>query len=134
MTSKSAFRSLAIIWLLGLVSATVHAQVFVITHPATQIGPNEIKEVFVGDKQFSGSTKLIPVDNAAVQDAFLASAIRVDSGRYNTIWTKKSFREGLNPPPVKSGDFEVIEFVKKTPGAVGYVSSQPNGVNIVTKY
>jgi hypothetical protein len=50
------------------------------------------------------------------------------------VWTKKSFREGINPPPVKSGDTEVADFVKKTPGAVGYVSSQPSGVNVIHKY
>ena len=90
--------------------------------------------MFTGEKQVAGSTKLIPVDNGAVQEAFLSTALKMDSARYKTIWTKKSFREGMNAPAMKSGDTEVLDFVRKTPGAVGYVSSQPSGVNIIQKY
>lgn len=110
------------------------AEVFVISNSATQIAPGEIKEVFTGDKQFAGSTKLVPVDNGPAQDEFLSSALKMDVSRYNTIWTKKSFREGLNAPPVKSGDNEVVEYVRKTPGAVGYVKSAPSGVTVVQKF
>jgi ABC-type phosphate transport system substrate-binding protein len=55
----------------------------------------------------------------------------MNSAKYAGIWTKKAFRDGLTAPAMKSGDAEVIEFVKRTPGAVGYVSSSPSGVNIV---
>jgi hypothetical protein len=55
------------------------------------------------------------------------------ANKYNNIWTKKSFREGLTPPAVKSSDIKVIEFVKRTPGAVGYVTSDPTGVTIIQK-
>ena len=40
----------------------------------------------------------------------------------------------MNPPPVKSGDAEVLDFVRKTPGAVGYVGSAPSGVTVIQKY
>jgi hypothetical protein len=50
--------------------------------------------------------------------------------KYSSAWTKKSFRDGLTPPAMKSGDAEVIDFVKRNPGAVGYVSSAPSGVNV----
>lgn len=118
----------------GLVSAAAHADVFVIANPSTPIEAGDIKDIFKGEKQFSGSTKLIPIDNGPAQDAFLSSVMRMDAARYNTIWTKKSFREGLNPPSVKSGDNDVVEFVRKTPGAVGYTGSQPSGVTVIQKY
>lgn len=119
---------------LGLFSTLSHADIFVISNPSTQIAAGEVKDVFTGEKQFAGSTKLIPVDNGPAQEAFLSSALKMEASRYNTIWTKKSFREGLNPPSVKSGDTEVADFVRKTPGAVGYVTSQPSGVTVVHKY
>jgi len=116
-------------------SAVAHADLFVIANPATQITASEIKEIFTGEKQIAGSVKLVPVDNGPVQEAFLDTALRMDAPRYNTIWTKKSFREGIIPPTVKSGDNDVIEFVRRTPGAVGYISSNPpNGVTVVRKY
>lgn len=115
-------------------ASTAFADVFVIAHPSVQITANDIREVFLGDKQFAGSVKLIPIDNGAAQEHFLSKVLKLDGPKYNSMWTKKSFREGLNPPAVKSGDAEVVEFVKKTPGAVGYLGGPPAGVNVVQKY
>lgn len=110
------------------------ADVFVITHSSVQISGNDVREIFVGDKQFAGSVKLIPVDNGPSQEQFLSKVLKMDGAKYNSTWTKKSFREGLNPPAVKSGDAEVVDYVKKTPGAVGYVGSAPAGVTVVQKF
>lgn len=123
---------------LALASMPAGAELYIVANPGTPVSAADIKDIFTGQKQFSGPVKLTPVDNAAAQEAFLASALRMEAGRYNTIWTKKSFREGLNPPYVKTGDAEVIEFVRKTPGGIGYVSSAPPGsvtiVNIIHEF
>lgn len=136
MSNIPSLRSLiaACVVAASLSSTLARADLFVISNSGTPITAGEIKDVFTGEKQIAGSTKLIPVDNGPAQEAFLSSALKMESARYNTIWTKKSFREGLTPPSVKSGDNEVLDFVRKTPGAVGYVKSQPSGVNIVQKY
>lgn len=118
---------------LGAVSAA-HAEVVVITNSSTQIEAGDVSDIFLGEKQFAGPTKLIPVDNAPLQESFLGKALKLDSGKYNGKWAKKSFRDGLNPPAVKSGDAEVIEYVKRTPGAVGYVGTSPAGVKVIQKY
>jgi len=106
------------------------ADVVVISHPGTSISSGDVKDVFLGDKQFAGGTKLTPVDNASLQDSFLSKYMDMSRNKYSSAWTKKSFRDGLTPPAMKSGDAEVIDFVKRTPGAVGYVSSAPSGVNV----
>jgi hypothetical protein len=56
--------------------------------------------------------------------------------RYNTLWTKKAFRDALTPPAVKVTDSEVLDFIKRTRGAVGYVSSVPQdkGILVVGKF
>ena len=104
--------------------------VVVITNPGVTISADDIKDIFTGEKQFAGSTKLIVVDNASTQGSFLSKFLKMDTAKYNNIWTKKSFRDGLTPPAVKSSDAEVTEYVRRTPGAVGYVSSAPAGVNV----
>lgn len=118
----------------GLGLASARADVVVIANSGTQIGAADVTDIFLGEKQFAGSTKLIPVDNAAVQAAFLDKVMKLDAAKYNSKWAKKSFRDGLNPPAVKSADAEVVDFVKRTPGAVGYVSGSPAGVAVVQKY
>jgi hypothetical protein len=107
------------------------ADVVVITNSGISVSADEVKDVFLGEKQFSGTTKLVVIDNAALQAGFLSKIMNMDVAKYNSIWTKKSFRDGLTPPAVKSGDAEVYEFVKRTPGAVGYVSTATAGVKIV---
>jgi hypothetical protein len=107
------------------------AGVVVIANPDVSVSADEVRDIFLGEKQFAGSTKLVVIDNAPMQAAFLSQVMHMDAAKYNGIWTKKSFRDGLTPPAVKSGDAEVIEFVKRTSGAIGYASSAPAGVKVI---
>jgi ABC-type phosphate transport system substrate-binding protein len=95
---------------------------------------DEVREVFVGDKLSANGVKLIPMDNSSAQADFLAKVIKVDAAKYSTIWAKKGFRDGLNPPAARGSDSEVINSVKNTPGAIGYVNSAPAGVTVILKY
>jgi ABC-type phosphate transport system substrate-binding protein len=129
---STIFRLCSAVILQLLVSMNANAgEVVIISNPGVTISAEEIKDIFLGEKQFAGSTKLVVIDNASAQGGFLSKFMQMDTTKYNNIWTKKSFRDGLTPPAVKSGDAEVIEYVKRTPGAVGYVSNTPAGVNIV---
>ena len=125
------FRFFSTVLLALLLPQLAHAaDVVVISNSGTTISSGEVKDVFLGEKQFAGSTKLIPVDNASLQADFLSKFMNIAGDKYNSMWTKKSFRDGLTPPAVKTGDADVIDYVKRTPGAVGYVSSAPAGVNV----
>jgi hypothetical protein len=94
----------------------------------------DVRDVFLGEKQFAGSVKLLPVDNAAAQADFLDKVMKMDSTKYTTAWTKKSFRDGSTPPSVKSSDGEVVEFLKHSPGGCGYMSSAPPaGLTLIGK-
>lgn len=128
--------------LLGLglmaVAAAVPASagdVYVIAHPSVALSASELRDMYLGEKQFAGSLKLVPVDNSIAQGDFLAKAIKMEASKYASLWTKKGFRGGLAAPATKSGDAEVISYVKATPGAVGYVSLPPGpGVVQLFKY
>ena len=122
--------SAAILFLLAFQNANA-GDLVVITNPDISIASTDIKDVFLGEKQFAGSTKLVVVDNASSQGSFLSKFMNMDAAKYNGIWTKKSFRDGLTAPAVKSGDAEVMEYVKRTPGAIGYVSAKPSGVKVI---
>lgn len=108
--------------------------VFVIANAGVTLSADEVRDVFLGDKQLAGSVKLVPMDNTAVQADFLAKVIKVDAAKYTSIWAKKGFRDGINPPPIRGGDAEVISAVKSTPGAIGYVSKAPADLKVIQKY
>ncbi len=110
------------------------AELVLICNSATALDANEIFDVFLGGKQFSNGIKLIPVDNAAAQEEFLAKVLQMNNLKYATLWTKKAFRDGIRQPLLKSGDAEVLEFVRRTPGGVGYVHSTAGGVTVIKKY
>lgn len=115
--------------------ATSIADVYVIANPTATVSAGDIKDIFLGEKQLSGSTKLAPIDNSAAQSEFLAKVMQLDSIKYDSLWTKKSFRDGVNPPAVKASDADVINAVKASPGGVGYITSAPPpGVTVVKKF
>src|SRR5438309_9502820 len=127
--------SLAALLSLGCGSA-FGADIYVIAGPDVRLSPEDVRELYLGDKEFSGEVRLVPVDNQAALSEFVVKALGMNPQRYNILWVKKAFRDALNPPAVKSGDFEVLEFVKRTRGAVGYVSSVPRDkeVSVVGKF
>lgn len=107
---------------------------YVIAYPGVELTEAELKEMYMGERQFSGSTKLVPVDNAAAQSEFLSKVMGIDAAVYASLWIKKAFRAGLTAPQVKSGDAETLNFIHKTPGAVGYVTMPKDGQRVMLKY
>ena len=126
----SCFAAAAFTWAVPVMAGDV----YVIANSALSLAEDDVRDVFLGDKQVAGGTKVVPMDNASTQKDFLEKVLKIDGPKYGNIWTKKGFRDGLNPPAVKSSDAEVISAVKATPGGVGYVTSAPAGVKVVKKY
>src|ERR1044071_4867493 len=116
--------------------AALGADIYVIAGPDVRLSPGDVRDLYLGDKEFSGDLRLLPVGNQAALSEFVVKALGMKPQRYNTLWVKKAFRDALNPPAVKTGDFEVLEFVKRTHGAVGYVSSPPRDkeISVVGKF
>ena len=106
--------------------------VWVICHPSVNLSEDDLRDVFLGEKQFSGPVRLLPADNRAAQTLFLAGVLKMAYAKYSMSWTKKSFRDGVNPPPIKGSDAEALEFVRREVGACSYVTTRPgNGVQVV---
>lgn len=125
-------RALALLLLAVFCTIAAAEDLMVITNPGVALGAGDLSDVFLGEKQFAGSVKLVPVDNATAREAFLARVIKMDPAKYTASWTKKSFRDGVNPPAFKATDAEVVEFVKRTQGGVGYVQRAPqDGVKVI---
>ena len=127
-------RTLLIAGLAAAWSLAQAADVYVIANADLELTPEEVKEIFLGEVQFAGALKLQPVDNAGAQGEFLARVLKMSGPKYQGAWTKKAFRDGLNAPPLKATDAEVLSFVKSNPGAIGYVSTAPAGVRVVGKF
>jgi ABC-type phosphate transport system substrate-binding protein len=75
-----------------------------------------------------------PVDQsmtAPVRDAFSRGILGMPLPAVQNYWRKRMFETREFPPLVKSDDAEVISYVAKNPGAVGYIGAStelPAGV------
>jgi len=119
----------------GWAGSAFAGDLFVICNPGVTLQAGDVKDVFIGEKGFAGAVKLLPADNGAAQSAFLEKVLKLDAAKYAGIWTKKSFRDGSSPPPVKASDAEAAAYVKQTAGACSYVgSAPPAGVTTVAKF
>ena len=115
--------------------AALAGDVYVVCNSGVSLQTADVRDVFVGDKGFAAAVKLAPADNSAAQEAFLEKVLKIALPKYAGIWTRKSFRDGVNPPPVKASDAEALAYVRQTPGGCSYVTTAPGtGVNVVAKY
>lgn len=120
----------ALIILLLLVSASggpAHAGDFVIIvnpdGPLKNADASDIKEIYLGEKRFVDSVKLVPINHVEgpLKNAFLKNVVGMDSKAYRLYWIKKVFQEGVPVPPSIGNVSAIIDMVKTEKGAVAYV-------------
>jgi ABC-type phosphate transport system substrate-binding protein len=132
---SSLARSIAlalVLWpVAGAVGTTADAFV-VIVHPSvtgSSIRRSDLGGLFLKkmSRWGSGGGLAVPVDQSGmspVRIAFSEGVLRQPVAQVVQYWQKQMFSAArLTPPPVKATDAEVIAFVAKNAGAVGYVAS-----------
>lgn len=123
------------IGLLFLTGTSSADSLYVICNPAVALSQSDLRDVFLGEKQFSGRVRLAPADNRAAQATFLEKVLMMSAAKYSTSWIKKSFRDSVNPLPVKGSDAETIAYVRREKGGCSYVTIKPGpGVTVVSGF
>ncbi len=108
--------------------------IYVIAHPGLRVTEKDVRGIFLGEKELADGIALVPLDNASEQRVFLARVLKFELTKYNAFWTKKSFRDALNPPAMRASDLDVIQAVIRDAGAIGYVRHPVAGVTIIARY
>ena len=71
-----------------------------------------------------------PVDlpvASATREAFSREVLGQPAGVIEEMWQKQIFSGRDVPPPRKASDSEVIDYVARYPGAIGYVAASSRG-------
>lgn len=120
--------------------SSAQAQFKVIAHPEvgiTDISSTSASNIFLKkDHKLASGIEASPVDlpvSSPVREAFSKTVLGRPATAVVTYWQQQVFSGKDTPPPSKSSDAAVVEFVKSTPGAIGYVSegAATDGVKVL---
>lgn len=106
----------------------------IIAHASVVLSIAAVREVYLGEQHLQGNVVLVPVNNAAAYAEFLGAVLQTDDRQYVARWRRKSLKGGPSRPMMLRSDAEVIEFVRATPGAVGYVQTPASGVKVLGSF
>jgi ABC-type phosphate transport system substrate-binding protein len=113
--------------------------VVVIGHPnLTRLDAATLEKIYTG--------KVIEVDGipvtavnassgSSVRNRFLEAFLNRDEDRYTAYWTVRRYIGKGASPREMSSSIDVINFVRSTPGAIGYIDEAdvPPGANVLLK-
>ncbi len=92
--------------------------------PASSLSRDNIQEMFLGRKtRWSDGQKitLTLLKDSDANDVFLEEYVEKTPQQFRDYWKKQAFTGRGRIPDTFASPQEVIEFVKNTPGAVGYI-------------
>lgn len=115
-----------------LAAAPAPAQPFVVVvnpdAPVSTLSRDALSRIFLKKVMWwEGGVPMRPVDrtyDSPIREQFSDRIIRRSVRAVRSHWQQAIFSGQETPPPVFSTDDEVIAYVKRTPGAIGYVSPQ----------
>lgn len=92
----------------------------------TSVKRANVEKIFLGKKsRWSDGTKIVPVNlkQGKTYDAFIEQVIQKSTNAYMNYWRKMIFTgKGVMPVSFPE-EADVLEYIGRTEGAIGYVSS-----------
>ncbi len=87
----------------------------------------DLAKLFLGKNQaWSDGQKMVPVtlESGSAHDSFLKMYLKKSASQFSTFWKQAIFTgQGIPPKSFKS-EAELVDYVKKVAGAIGYISSE----------
>ena len=100
---------------------------------SAELSAADVKDIFLGTKESVGGAAVVPVlaSGGAAHEAFLKDLGKTGPA-LSTYYRSLVFTGKASMPKICATDAEVIEYVSKTKGAIGYVSSAANAAGTKT--
>ncbi len=126
-------RALALVFAFGLFSLA-HAQgVTFVVNPSgadASLSGDDLKSVLLGNKvkwDSGGVIKLAVLSSGTAHDKVMQDYAQRSAAQFDNYWKKLVFTGKGVMPQIAADDAAMIEYVAKTPGALGYVSTSAVG-------
>jgi ABC-type phosphate transport system substrate-binding protein len=102
----------------------------------TSLSAKEASDLFLKKKtKWSSGTTVMPVDlssASAIREKFSQQVHGKNTAAIRNFWQQAAFSGTATAPAEKGSDADVIEYVKKNPGAIGYVSPSASTQGVKT--
>ena len=131
---KLKIKSSIKIALLGLAStlfiSNAYSESAVIVNPAnaSQISKDDIADIYLGKlKRFSNGEAVVALDHQESSDIrtqFLQAVLDKNPVQMKSYWSRLIFTGKGVPPEILENDAEIVKYVSKNPGAIGYIGTQ----------
>jgi ABC-type phosphate transport system substrate-binding protein len=102
----------------------------VVTHSGVQgttISLETLRAIYLKEViQWGDHTSIRPVDQSShspIRQAFSERVLGRSLGQLQLFWRNRLAVDRVMPPPIKPSDAEVLAFVARNKGAIGYVSA-----------
>jgi ABC-type phosphate transport system substrate-binding protein len=106
-------------------------------NPVSALSRQELSDLFLKkSSEWPRLGRVLPIDQAegaAVRESFNREIHRKASSAVRAYWQQRIFSGRDVPPPEKDGDQEVLAYVRKNAGAIGYLSlkASTEGVKVL---
>lgn len=132
--------SLTIVIVLFVAILNTYSQSFKVVvnsaNSTSSMSAKDVSDIFMKKTtKWSDGTSVAPVDlnsNSSVREGFSKKVHGKATAAVRSYWQQAAFSGAGTAPPEKASDSEVVEFVKKNPGAIGYVSSDAATAGVKT--
>jgi ABC-type phosphate transport system substrate-binding protein len=136
---KKIFILLSLIFIAGLTHTFAQSYKVIVNenNSTASLTAKEASDFFLKKKtKWPSGTAVMPVDlssNSSVREAFSQKIHGKGTAAIRNFWQQAAFSGAGTAPSEKASDADVIEFVKKNPGGIGYVSSGASvaGVKVI---
>ncbi len=139
LCSSGLFRSLCLAAiLLFSVPSILAADIYLIAHRDVvdkELSNKSIERIFLGKKsRWSDDSKIIPVmlKYGELHEKFVSRMLSKDASQFSTYWKQAVFTGRGLPPKSFETSKELLEYIAKTPGAIGYAATPPKDAAIIT--
>ncbi|HET7789941.1 MAG TPA: hypothetical protein VFK78_04015 [Gemmatimonadales bacterium] len=98
-------------------------------NPVGMLSPDAVAKLFLRKQvvwEWNAAKPVLPAELAEgspVREAFLREILRKDAASLKSYWQQMIFEGKAVPPPAFDSDQGVIDYVRKYPSAIGYVSA-----------
>lgn len=120
----------ALLALFGLslsICASTHAELVVVAHPHTQVSQltrSELINIFMGRyRKLPSGVAALPVDLAPLKARFYRQLVNKDIAEINSYWARLVFSGQAAPPIQIQDEAEMLDYIRRNPGAIGFVDS-----------